>query len=166
MGRDRFLELFGDVYEHSPWIAAAVFDTTGGRLPASPGDLQRSFASVIRGAGRERQLALLRAHPELAVGTAEQARLTRDSRQEQSGAGLDRCSAEESEAFARLNAAYRERFGFPFILAVGGRGRSEVLQLFRERLDGKPEDEFRQALTEVERIGALRIRARYHELRA
>jgi OHCU decarboxylase len=166
LGRDRFLALFGPVYEHSPWIAAAVFEATGGELPATHDELQRRFAAVIREAGPERQLALLQAHPDLAVGRAARASLSRDSRAEQSNAGLDACSNAEFDEFGRLNATYRARFGFPFILAVGGRRRHEVLALLRERVDGDAEAEFRQALAEVERIGALRIRARYDDLRA
>ncbi len=153
------MDRFGAVFEHSPWVAEAVYDGLGGRVPGECRELVRRFEEAVMAAGRERQLALLRAHPELAAGSAS---LTAASRQEQSGAGLDRCTTEDLDEFRRLNTAYREKFGFPFIVAVKGRGRREILELLRRRSGGGADAEFAEALRQVCRIGALRIEAEFH----
>ena len=115
--------MFGGAFEHSPWIAEAVWDTgLTGRHDSATG-LHQSFREVIRQSGREEKLALLRAHPELAVGIASDEQLTGSSQREQRGAGLDRCSPDEFSEFRKLNDSYREKFGFPFIMAVKGFNR-------------------------------------------
>ena len=116
MDRSSFLTMFGAVYEHSPWIAEAVYDQARGGLPDEPDGLNEQFKAVIMAAGVGRQIALLRAHPELGVGQAEGDELTQASRKEQASAGLDRCTDEEYEAFKNLNTRYLKKFGFPFIM--------------------------------------------------
>lgn len=150
--RDAFVARYGSVYEHSPWVAERAWD--GG--VADGGDLALAFRRVVERAGAEAQLALLRAHPDLAgrLGVGE---LTAASAAEQAGAGLDQCSAAEFAEFTDLNTRYVERFGFPFIIAVRGHDRASILAAFRERVAGTPEGEFRTALDQVHRIAALRL---------
>ncbi len=159
MDRETFLATFGGVYEHSPWIAEHVWDQGLTASHDSAESLQAAMADTIERTGREAQLALLRAHPDLAGRLAVRGELTADSRGEQAGAGLDRCTAEEFAEFQHLNKAYRKRFGFPFILAVRGLGRPEILENFRHRVGRDPEDEFAEALAQVHRIARLRLRA-------
>jgi 2-oxo-4-hydroxy-4-carboxy-5-ureidoimidazoline decarboxylase len=159
-GLDRadFVALYGSVYEHSPWIAEALFD--GGlaaRLDSAEG-LHRAMAAIVEAAPHERQLALLRVHPDLAGRLAMRAELTAASTAEQAGAGLDKCSPAEFARFTELNDAYKAKFGFPFIMAVKGRERAEILAAFERRLANDPAAEFRTALDEVHKIALFRLR--------
>lgn len=156
---DRFVAQYGEVFEHSPWVARAAFRQLGEK-PATAGELEQVFREVIEQAEEDQQLALLRAHPELAC--AERDALTAASRDEQAGCGLDRCSPAEFAEFQQLNAAYRARFGFPFIVAVAGLTRAEILEQFRARLENEPGEERREALAQVCRIGALRLARMNH----
>jgi OHCU decarboxylase len=108
-------------------------------------------------ADREKKLALVRAHPDLAGRAAIAGDLTHASRSEQSGAGLDRCTPEEYRRFQELNAAYKEKFGFPFILAVAGRTRQEILAAFEARIGNDPMTEFQTALEQINRIAVIRL---------
>ncbi|TVQ55750.1 MAG: 2-oxo-4-hydroxy-4-carboxy-5-ureidoimidazoline decarboxylase [Rhodobacteraceae bacterium] len=157
LDRGGFLARYGGVYEHSPWIAAAVWDAGAAQDAVEP--LAEAMAAVVEQAGRERQFALLRAHPDLAGRLALAGELTAESAAEQAGAGLDRCSPEELARFQRLNGAYVARFGFPFIIAVRGLDRAEILDVFARRVAADPEAEFREALDQVHRIAALRLEA-------
>jgi len=157
LDRAGFLVRYGGVYEHSPWIAAAVWDA--GQAADEAGALAGAMASVVDAADEPAQLALLRAHPDLAGKLAVRGELTPESSSEQAGAGLDRCSPEEFEEFQRLNAAYKARFGFPFILAVRGHDRASILTAFRRRVANSRDDEFREALDQVHRIARLRLEA-------
>ncbi|MEM9049590.1 MAG: 2-oxo-4-hydroxy-4-carboxy-5-ureidoimidazoline decarboxylase [Pseudomonadota bacterium] len=159
MDRDGFMALFGAVYEHSPWIAAAAYDAGLPRDAERPEGLARALAAPIDAAAPEHKRALLDAHPDLAGRLAVAGALTATSSAEQASAGLDQCSEAEYDAFARLNASYRARFGFPFIMAVRGRNRSEILAAFQARLENSPETEFETALREVHRIAYLRLDA-------
>jgi 2-oxo-4-hydroxy-4-carboxy-5-ureidoimidazoline decarboxylase len=159
-----FLRRYGGVYEHSPWIARAVF-ARGGGAAGSWEELDAQFRAVIGEAGEQQQRNLLNAHPELACAPAEQAQLTKASRREQSGAGLDQCSPAEFEEFQRLNRRYRERFGFPFIMAVAGCERAAILAALRERVGRARPEEFEMALQQVLKIGRLRLREAWHEQR-
>ncbi|MEO1102449.1 MAG: 2-oxo-4-hydroxy-4-carboxy-5-ureidoimidazoline decarboxylase, partial [Pseudomonadota bacterium] len=153
MSREAFVARYGGIYEHSAWVAERAYD--GGADEAD--DLAPIFRRIVERAGRDAQLALLRAHPDLAgrLGTA----LTTHSSAEQAGAGLAECSAEEYAEFQALNTRYTERFGFPFIIAVKGRGRQKILTAFRGRVEGEPEAEFSTALDEVHKIAAFRLAA-------
>ncbi len=158
--RAEFMERFGSVYEHSPWIAAQVFDAIqndGQSTGQALDEMDERFRSVVLAAGRRRQLALLNAHPELACAPRDQKKLTADSQNEQSGAGLDHCTKDEFTAFTRLNRQYRERFGFPFIMAVSGYQRQEILKALQSRVANDRKREFSEALEQVCRIGRLRL---------
>lgn len=155
--RAAFVGRFGGVFEHSPWIAEAVYDASAGRPPLAADALHAAMCAVFRGASRERQLEVVRAHPDLAGRLALAGGLTADSTAEQRSAGLDQCSPTELRRFTELNDAYRARFGFPFIMAVKGRTREEILAAFARRLGNDAETELTTALDEIERIAALRL---------
>jgi OHCU decarboxylase len=157
MNKADFISLFGEVYEHSPWIAAQVWKSSLDARHDSAEQLALVFADVIHKAGRKQKLALIRAHPDLAVNVASKNELTNASRDEQRGAGLDRCSPEEFAEFRRLNDAYRRRFGFPFIVAVKGMDRQGILSALKERLSYNEDQEFETATEQVIRIGSFRI---------
>lgn len=157
MDRAAFVARFGGVFEHSPWIAAAAFDAGLPDDAATLPGLHRALCAALRAAGKERQRALIHAHPDLAGRLAAAGRLTAASAEEQGSAGLDRLTDEERERFMQLNAAYRRRFGFPFVMAVKGRRKEEILAAFARRLGNDPEVEFRTALAEIERIALLRL---------
>lgn len=156
LDRDAFVSLLGAVFEHSPWVA----DGAWARRPfADVAALHRAMVEAMRRAGRERQLQLIRAHPELAGAAAVRGELTAASRSEQRGAGLSSADDADLARFRAFNAAYREKFGFPFIIAVRGRSRPEILAVFAERLEHDAETEFAQALHEIARIAELRLAA-------
>jgi len=152
-----FMAKFATVFEHSPWVAEAVFESGGGLL-SNAETLSKRFESVFLASDPVLQLATLRDHPQLACAIADPAELTLDSVSEQTAAGLDRCSAAELAEFHRLNADYNNKFGFPFIIAVNGRTRQEILHVFRERLNNDLQQEYQTALSQVCRIAVYRIR--------
>jgi 2-oxo-4-hydroxy-4-carboxy-5-ureidoimidazoline decarboxylase len=149
--RARFVELFGGVFEHAPWVAEQAFLAGPFRTIEA---LHGAMVDTMRGAPRERQLASIRAHPDLAAIAGE---LTAASSAEQASAGLDRCTPEEFARFQELNDRYKGKFGFPFILAVKGRTRAEILAAFEQRLDNTPAAEFEEALRQIARIARLRL---------
>jgi beta-ureidopropionase / N-carbamoyl-L-amino-acid hydrolase len=153
------------IYEHSPWIAERA---ASARPFASVAALKLALRRVVDQASRDEQLALLRAHPELAGKAAIAGELTRESTGEQAGAGLDRCSAEEYAALHDLNAQYNAKFGFPFILAVRGPTgmglhRREIIDTFARRLANQPSAELAEALRQVHRIAEIRLNDRLGE---
>lgn len=155
MNDDAFIERFAGIYEHSPWVAERAQEHI-----ENAGDLDevaRRMADCVSAAPRSEQLELIRAHPDLAARVA--APLTDASRDEQASAGLDRLTPADFEAFQALNAAYRDRFGFPFVIAVRDRTPAEVLAEFRRRIDNDADTEFRAALGEIHKIARLRLDA-------
>jgi 2-oxo-4-hydroxy-4-carboxy-5-ureidoimidazoline decarboxylase len=148
-----FAMAFGDVAEHSPWVAKQA---AAARPFASREAMIAAFEKSLLGAAPEMQLLLIRAHPDL----AGRAKLTSDSQNEQKGAGLDTLSAEEFARFIELNEAYKARFGFPFIFAVKGATKHQILESFETRIHNSREDEFAMALTQVARIFRFRIEDR------
>ena len=117
------------------------------------------MADCVDNASTARQLELIRAHPDLAGKAQVAGELTEESTSEQASAGLDRCSADEYEQFQALNTAYREKFGFPFIMAVKESSRAEILSAFSARLENEPALEFETALAEIHKIARLRLRS-------
>lgn len=153
-----FVEVYGRVWEHSPWIAEAAYDAGIGTPQDSAEGLHAAMTAVMRRAGPERQKALLIAHPDLAGKLAAAGELTAESTGEQASAGLDRLTSDERVRFTALNEAYRMRFGIPFIMAVKGATKAQILAAFDERLKNTPEQEFATALAQVERITLLRLK--------
>lgn len=161
--RAAFVARFGSVFEHAPWIAAAAYDAIlqEGGLPQGPltaGRLHAGMVAALRNASPEQQRALIAGHPDLAGRLAQAGRLTAASTQEQASAGLDLLTDAERARFTELNEAYKARFGLPFVMAVRGRGKAEILAAFERRLDNSPEQEFAAALAEVEKIALLRLK--------
>ena len=154
MPADAFVAALGGIFEHSPWVAEAV-------APQRPFDsidaLHRAMVQQVQTAGEDRQLALINAHPELAGKAAVRGELTAESTREQSGAGLDQCTQQEFDTLQRLNRAYRERFGFPFILAVRGYDRRAIIANFEARVRNGRDDELRASLDQIYRIARFRL---------
>lgn len=155
LSREDFVERFGPVYEASPWVAEAVWPAVERGDLDDCGALADAMRGVVDAAPRARQLALIRAHPQLAVASD----MAPASVDEQRGAGLDRCSPDELATFQRLNAAYVERFGHPFIIAVKGLSRADILAAFAARLDNDAGVEFATALAQIHRIAGFRLAA-------
>jgi OHCU decarboxylase len=163
MGRAVFVELFGDVFEHSPWIAARTYEAGLTAAQDTAEGLHAAMVHVLSEAGHEQKLALIQAHPDLA-GRLTLANLTDDSRGEQKSAGLDSLTEAERDRFLALNDAYRQKFGFPFIMAVKGRTKEEILAAFEERLDHETDQEFDTAIVQIELIALLRLKDRLPSL--
>jgi N-carbamoyl-L-amino-acid hydrolase len=161
-----FVALLDGIYEHSPWIAAAAFRARPAAGHASLAALKHALVQAVREAGREAQLGLIRAHPELAGKAMVAKSLTAESTDEQTRSGLTHCSADEFAQLQQLNAAYNARFGWPFILAVRGpRGegltRTEIIATFARRLAGHPDCEFAECLRNIHRIAEIRLADRF-----
>src|SRR5262249_42499791 len=158
MTRPEFVKGFGGIYEHSPWIAEAVYDA---RLAPAHDSLEALHAAMVEAialAPRARKLELLRAHPDLAGRLAVAGGLTAASSAEQASAGLNSCTHEEFARFQALNNAYREKFGFPFIMSVKGRSRAVTLAVFERGVHNARNTDSATALGEVHKIALLRRR--------
>lgn len=145
-----FVDVFGDVAEHSPWVAKDAADM---RPFASRAGMIEAFATALSAASQEAQLALINAHPDL----AGKAKLTADSQSEQSAAGLDTLTEEEMAKFTELNGRYKDKFKFPFIFAVKGSTKYMILDGFEQRVDNDLDAEFATALDNIKRIFLFRI---------
>ena len=156
MERAPFTEALGAIFEHSPWVAGRAWAS---KPFADLDALHAAMCAQVAASGEGAQLELLRAHPRLADKAALRAGLTAESRDEQRSAGLDQCSPEEFARLQQLNEAYDRRFGFPFIIAVRGLGRQDILDAMARRLGHSREEEFAEALRQVERIAKLRLSA-------
>lgn len=156
LGRDEFLAVLGNVYEHVPRAAEIAF---AARPFATVEALFGAMQGPVRGGTGIEHLALLRGHPELARRAAQTGDLTQDSTQEQTSAGLDRLSEAEFGTFNRLNESYRRKFDFPFIICVRRHTKDSILASFERRLGNSSNAEIATALDEVDRIAALRLDA-------
>jgi 2-oxo-4-hydroxy-4-carboxy-5-ureidoimidazoline decarboxylase len=154
MPPDGFEAALSGIFEHSPWVAAQAAQA---RPFASIDALYSAMREIVANAGEPRQLALVNAHPELAGKAAVSGDLTAESTREQSGAGLAQCSQEEFDKLQRLNQAYRDRFGFPFILAVRGYDRAGIIANFEARVSNTRAEELRESLEQIYRIVRFRI---------
>jgi 2-oxo-4-hydroxy-4-carboxy-5-ureidoimidazoline decarboxylase len=149
-----FMAALGDVYEHAPWVAQAV---SRQRPFATLAALHAGMMAAVRGAPPDRQLALIKGHPDLAGKAARAGAMTADSKAEQTSAGLERLSEAEFAQFHRLNSAYREKFGMPFIICARRHTKDSILQEFERRLQNSKAAETETALGEIFRIAALRL---------
>ncbi len=154
MDRDGWTEALAGIFEDSPWVAVAAWEA---RPFATVADLHAAMVEAFRRAPAERKLALLLAHPELAGGLARAGRLTDASNAEQASAGLDGLTGAETARFERLNGAYRDRFGFPFIVAVRDHTKASILESCEQRLRNRWEEEVETALEQVFRIARIRL---------
>jgi 2-oxo-4-hydroxy-4-carboxy-5-ureidoimidazoline decarboxylase len=154
--RAGFLALLANVYELAPWAAERAW---AGRPFASVRSLMVALREAVQAASSDDRLALVQGHPDLAAKAADAGALTRESALEQGGAGLDRLPGEDFAAFQRLNAAYRARFGHPFIICVRRHTRDSILENFQRRLGNSAEAELAASFAEIDRIAALRLDA-------
>mgnify|MGYP001557634330 CR=1 FL=1 len=152
--RAAFTAMLGHLFEHSPWVAEETWDQRPFRDPAQ---LHRALCATQRAASRERRLALIQAHPDLAGRLARQHALTAASTREQASAGLDRLSDAELAEFQNLNEAYREKFAFPFVICARLNAKEAILAAMKARLHHTPDQEFATALGEIEKIAWLRL---------
>ena len=150
----RFVELLGGIFEHSPWVAERVYAQ---RPFTDRSQLHRQMASQVRQASTQQRLELLCQHPELAGREAAAGSLTDASKREQAGAGLNQCSTDELAHIKHFNQAYNAKFGFPFIIAVTGLDKIQIMAAMEQRLGNSPQDEFDTAIGEVEKIGLIRL---------
>ncbi len=158
LSRQTFVQYFGGLYERSGWVIERAYDA--GLTPAhdNPELLSRAFQKSVANASEAEKLALVRSHPELV--SADALSLTQESSAEQASAGLDTCSETQFTRFNELNAAYRDKFGFPFVMSVHGSSCSEVLHAIEQRLSNPAKIEFNMAIFEINKIARLRLDAR------
>ena len=149
-----FVAALGAIFEHSPWIAA---ETWPARPFASVEALHAALCATVERAPLDRKLALIRAHPDLAGKAAIAGELTAESSREQRAAGLGALSPDEFARFTQLNAAYRERFGFPFVICAREHTKGSILESFAERLGHTDAQETETALAEIAKIAQLRL---------
>src|SRR5476651_470361 len=147
--RAAFVAALGHLFEHSPWVAEQTWPKRPFRDAAQ---LHAALCATMRAAPREKQLALIRAHPDLAGRLAQQNKLTVESTREQASAGLNQLSVAELAGFQENNAAYLARFGFPFIICARLANKAAILAAMQTRLPNSPEMEFATALGEIEKI--------------
>lgn len=156
--RSDFSQELGSIFEHSPWIPERAW---AARPFADVDSLHQAMLQVVQQASNEEQLNLITAHPELAGKEAVSGTLTQESTGEQRGAGLDQCSPDELKRLQSLNAHYRDRFGFPFVIAVKGRNRYQIMDAIEERLQNDRDTEFAACLDQIGQIARFRLDARF-----
>lgn len=156
MDRDRFVAALGATFEHSPWVAESAWAV---RPFADVDALHSAMFEVVRRAPKAVQVAFLCAHPELAGREAQASALTDDSQREQASAGLDAMTREEMVEMTRLNATYRERHGFPFVIAARRYTKTPIFDEMRRRIGRDTGSEFAEALAQIAYITRLRVRA-------
>lgn len=159
LGLQEFVKTYGGIYEHSPWVAERAWHLELGPAHDRAAGLAHAFARVFRSASKQERLVVLQSHPDLAGKLAAAKRLTSDSTAEQASAGLDALTDHERALFEKLNAAYVEKHGFPFIIAVRDHSKAGILDAFEQRLANDTASEFETACAQVERIAALRLAA-------
>jgi 2-oxo-4-hydroxy-4-carboxy-5-ureidoimidazoline decarboxylase len=157
LNREAFVAAFADIYEHSPWVAEQAYDLGQGADLDQIETLHARMSDILLSADHARQLAVINAHPDLAGKAAVQGQLTEASTHEQAGAGIHQCSAEEFQRFTELNDAYKATFAFPFIMAVKGSDRHQILSAFETRIHNPVDTEFACALAEINKIAMFRL---------
>jgi OHCU decarboxylase len=149
----KFNEIFANIFEKTKWIAERLYNQ---KPFNSFEDLCSKILEIFKTTSKENQLKIIRAHPDLADKT-KISLLNIDSRTEQNRAGLNQCSEKEFREFKNLNNEYKKKFGFPFILAVEGKNKAEILNKFKKRILNSADDEFKEAISQVCKIANLRL---------
>ncbi len=153
LSQSEFIKVFANIFENTEWIAKELYN----KKPFNNfQELSSKMLDIFENASKEKQLKVLNSHPDLANKTKVSS-LTPNSLKEQTGAGLDQCSKKEFNEFQKLNYAYK-KFGFPFILAVKGKTKNEILNNFRKRISSNPKKEFNEAINQVKQIAILRLK--------
>ena len=151
LSKSDFISVFGNVFEKTTWIAEKAFDFK----PFENFDkLNERFLNIFENEKKENHLKILNSHPELVVEKI----MTNDSKKEQNNAELNKCTKEELEEFVKLNKDYKKKFDFPFIIAVAGKNKSEILDNFRKRIKNNKNTEFNEAIIQVKKIASLRLK--------
>ena len=158
MPKDRFVEVYGGIFEHSPWIAERAHELELGPTHDTATGVHSALSRVFRSSSEKERLGVLTAHPDLAGKLAAANRLTAESTAEQASVGLDHLTDEERQSFTELNDAYTSKFGFPFIIAVRDNTKASIMEAFQRRLENDRGTEFGEACRQVERIAELRLR--------
>lgn len=158
MTGDEFVNAFGSLYEHSPWVASRTYDSGVSKHCDNLDGLAQALSFTLDNATHEEKLALIRAHPDLAGKAATAGTLTSESSDEQSSAGLDQCSHDELKRFHSLNDAYKVKFEFPFIMAVKNSNRHLIIAAFEQRINNSQAGEFATAINEINKIARLRLK--------
>ncbi len=151
-----FVESLGGIFELSPWVAGLVFED---RPFESISQLNQAMLKAVQRSPKYQRIALICSHPELAGKEAAAGTLTDDSRQEQSRAGLDQCSAGELAQLQSLNRAYLEKFDFPFVIAVTGFNKTQIIEALNSRLQNSLDEEFKISIVEIGKIAGIRLNA-------
>ena len=150
--QSEFIKVFANIFENARWIAKELYN----QKPFNDfKELSSKMMNIFDGATKEEKLIILNDHPDLG-SKAKISLLTPNSLKEQTDAGLDQCTKEEFDEFKKLNATYK-KFGFPFILAVKGKNKIEILNNFRKRVNSKPNIEFDEAIEQVKKIASFRL---------
>jgi 2-oxo-4-hydroxy-4-carboxy-5-ureidoimidazoline decarboxylase len=157
--QERFVSAFAAIYEHSPWVAENAWQARSSDDLATFGAVAAAMTHAVERASETAQTYLLKAHPELASKASLAGELTESSTKEQRSAGLEACSPKELQKLRELNASYRARFGFPFIVAVTGLTRSDILAAMEMRCGAMALSERREALNQVHKIAEIRLKA-------
>lgn len=152
-----FEEAYGGIYEYSAWAATGAWGHRSGTNLDTVDGLYKAMAHTVSGAEEATRMKLICAHPDLAQKLAVGEELTEASTNEQTGAGLHKCTQAEFEEFQSLNTRYKAKFGFPFIIAVKGLNRQDILSAFRARINNDRQTEFGTALKEIDRIAYFRL---------
>ena len=155
-----FVAALAGIFEHTPWIAEQAY---AARPFADVDGLHRALVAALVAASDDAKLALIRAHPELAGKEAAAGTMTAESVGEQAAAGLDRCTRDELARLTKQNARYRRRHGFPFVIAVKGKSKTDILAALEARLGQETADEFQRCLDEIAKIARLRLAARFED---
>ena len=150
LNKSEFLSTFGNVFEKTEWIAEKCYDS---KPYNNVQELVNKMMEVFENSIKEKHLKILNSHPDLAV----KKKLTKESENEQANANLNQCTKEEFEEFNRLNEKYKKKFGFPFIIAVKGKNKNEILNIFRQRITNNINLEFEEAKTQVKKIATFRL---------
>ena len=150
LNKSEFLSIFGNVFEKSEWIAEKCYDS---KPYNNVQELVNKMMEVFENSIKEKHLEILNSHPDLAV----KKKLTKESENEQANANLNQCTNEEFEEFNKLNKKYKKKFGFPFIIAVKGKNKNEILNIFRQRITNNINLEFEEAKKQVKKIATFRL---------
>ena len=150
LNKSEFLSTFGNVFERTEWIAEKCYDS---KPYNNVQELVNKMMEVFENSIKEKHLEILNSHPDLAV----KKKLTKESENEQANANLNQCTNEEYEEFNKLNEKYKKKFGFPFIIAVKGKNKNEILNSFRQRITNNINSEFEEAKKQVKKIASFRL---------
>ena len=156
ISKKKIIELLRSIYEHSPWVPERLFSNEVNEN-LNKEYLQRKMRSVVEKASKQEKLDLIRSHPELGNKLKKIDELTEFSKEEQKSAGLDQCNEDEFKVLTQLNMQYRNHFQFPFIIAVKGLSKNDIINEMKKRVYNSKEEEFETAMKEIHKIASLRI---------